>query len=72
MLAHFEAHVFCQLDDRVTRDTRQGRRGERWSKQHAVFHFKQVLACAFRDIAVNVQRDTFLIAVAACFAAHQQ
>lgn len=41
-------------------------------EQHTIFHFKQVFACAFRDITVHIQRDTFLITVAARFATHQQ
>ena len=72
LLTHFKAHVFRQLDDRVAGDARQRRRGERRGVNHAVFHFKQVLARPFGNVAVHVERDAFLIAVATRFAAHQQ
>ena len=72
LLAHFDTQIFCQLDDGVAGDARQRGRSEWRRKQNAVFHFKQVFTRAFGDVAIHIQRDTFLITVAARFAADQQ
>ncbi len=48
LLADFDTEIFRQFDDGVAGDTRQRGRGKRRSKQHAIFHLKQVFRLRLR------------------------
>lgn len=72
LLADFDTKIFRQLDNGVAGNARQRGRGKRRGEQYTVLHFKQVFPCAFGDIAVNIEGDTFLIAMATRFTANQQ
>ena len=62
LLAHREAEVARERDDRVARDARQDRGGQRRRVDDVVAHEEQVLAAAFAEVAVGVERDAFAVA----------
>src|SRR5262249_30100555 len=51
------------IKDRIASDSRQYRVSERRSLQHAVANDKYVLARAFADVAIDIKRNAFDVAI---------
>src|SRR5208282_3062202 len=63
LLYDLDAEVARDLQHRVARDARKHGVAERSRVQHAVADDEQILARAFADVAVHIERDAFGVAV---------
>ena len=58
-----DAELLGEGDDGIARDAGEGGVGQRWGVEYSVAHEEEVLARAFGEIAVDIERDAFGVTV---------